>query len=271
MTPPARPGSREGGTPSSRGTRGKEEESVRPRRRVAIVGSGISGLVSAFLLQRSGCYDVTIFEKETQPGGHALTLRAKQVVTAEVERGGRGAREEGEGDEEERGEPRGPNKGIKESEEEGEYVDLGFQVFNLSTYPHLSAFFDMLGVESEPSDMSFSLSIRSPSDRVVHRTGVEVDTEEKEANAPHLEWSSRFGLSSIFAQPSNALSPSFLSMLTEVRDRQKDRYILLRVEFIIGDYYYIFFPYNLTATVSPSNDSSLPQGCPLWTCRRRSS
>lgn len=32
-------------------------------------------------------------------------------------------------------------------------VDLGFQVFNLTTYPHLTGFLEALGVDSEPSDM----------------------------------------------------------------------------------------------------------------------
>lgn len=42
-------------------------------------------------------------------------------------------------------------------------IDLGFQVFNLTTYPHLQGLFETLGVDSEPSEMSFSLSVDSGS------------------------------------------------------------------------------------------------------------
>lgn len=69
-------------------------------------------------------------------------------------------------------------------------VDLGFQVFNLTTYPNLVGMLEELGVESEESDMSFSLSMDGGS----------------------FEWSS----SALFAQASNCTSPSFLMMLYEV-------------------------------------------------------
>ena len=44
----------------------------------------------------------------------------------------------------------------------GHPVDLGFQVFNLTTYPHFAAFLEALGVDSEPSEMSFALSGAPP-------------------------------------------------------------------------------------------------------------
>ena len=70
-------------------------------------------------------------------------------------------------------------------------VDLGFQVCNLTTYPHLMGFFRALGVDTECSDMSFALS------------------------TPGVEWGSR-GLSAIFAQPGSSRSPRFLRMIYEV-------------------------------------------------------
>jgi cyclopropane-fatty-acyl-phospholipid synthase len=73
-------------------------------------------------------------------------------------------------------------------------VDLGFQVFNLSTYPHFVELLHTLGVESEPSDMSFSLSV----------------------DDGRLEWASH-SLTSVFAQPRNAISPGFWRMLMDVR------------------------------------------------------
>ena len=65
------------------------------------------------------------------------------------------------------------------------------QVFNLTTYPHLVGLFKELGIESEKSDMSFSLS-----------------TDD-------VEWGS-LGLSGIFAQKSNLVRPAFLNMIREV-------------------------------------------------------
>ena len=72
-------------------------------------------------------------------------------------------------------------------------VDTGFLVFNERTYPHLIALFDELGVETAGSDMSFSVSV-----------------------GPHdFEWCGS-DLGSLFAQPSNALSPRFWSMLADI-------------------------------------------------------
>ena len=97
---------------------------------VAVVGSGISGLASAWLLARQG-HTVTLFEANPTCGGHTLT----------------------------------------DDTAAGPPVDLGFQVFNLTTYPHFTEFLEALGVESEPSDMSFSLSTaaRSSGRRTVSR------------------------------------------------------------------------------------------------------
>ena len=70
-------------------------------------------------------------------------------------------------------------------------VDVGFQVCNLTTYPHLMGFLDALGVDTEESDMSFALS------------------------TPDVEWGSR-GLGAVFATPGSARSPRFIRMLAEV-------------------------------------------------------
>jgi len=69
-------------------------------------------------------------------------------------------------------------------------VDLGFQVFNLTTYPNLVGMFEELGVESEPSSMSFALSM----------------------DGGEHEWSSE----ALFGQKSNLASPAFLRMLWDV-------------------------------------------------------
>ncbi|MGC8463636.1 MAG: NAD(P)/FAD-dependent oxidoreductase [Acidimicrobiales bacterium] len=87
--------------------------------RIAIVGTGVAGLVAAHLLGHR--HDVTVFEADSRPGGHANTVR--------VEVDGR-----------------------------THDVDTGFLVYNDRNYPGLVRLFDRLGVTTKPSDMSFSVS-----------------------------------------------------------------------------------------------------------------
>lgn len=87
--------------------------------RIAIVGAGIAGLGSAWLLHGQG-HDVTVFEAADWLGGHAHTVD----VTLE-----------------DRTHP----------------VDTGFLVFNDRTYPRLLQLFDELGIESVASEMSFAV------------------------------------------------------------------------------------------------------------------
>lgn len=89
--------------------------------RIAVVGSGISGLGAAWALARQ--HDVVVFEREPRAGGHAHTLEVEDA-------GGRLA------------------------------VDTGFMVYNERNYPELSRLFAVLGVESQPTGMSFSVSRR---------------------------------------------------------------------------------------------------------------
>ena len=91
-----------------------------PRKRIAIIGSGISGLASAYFLNRK--HDVVLFEAGGYLGGHTNTVD----VTLEGRCHG---------------------------------VDTGFLVYNERTYPNLVALFDELGVDSIASDMSFGVSM----------------------------------------------------------------------------------------------------------------
>ncbi len=96
-----------------------EEGAVR-RLRIAVIGSGISGLSAAWLL--SNRHDVILYERDRRIGGHANTV--------DVPVGG-----------------------------ETVSVDAGFIVFNKPNYPNLTALFDRLGVETETTDMSFGASL----------------------------------------------------------------------------------------------------------------
>ena len=83
-------------------------------------------------------------------------------------------------------------------------MDTGFIVFNTHNYPLLCKFFDILGVKSYESDMSFSVSI--------------------EYN--NLQYSGT-NIFSIFAQPKNIFNLNFLRMLFEIirfnRNVEKDK------------------------------------------------
>lgn len=90
------------------------------RRRIAVIGSGISGSSAAWALNADN--DVTLYEKESRLGGHTATV--------DVDYDG---------------------KAIA--------VDTGFIVYNEVNYPNLKALFEHLGVETHKSNMSFSLSL----------------------------------------------------------------------------------------------------------------
>ncbi|SEK78233.1 hypothetical protein SAMN05421666_0098 [Roseovarius nanhaiticus] len=90
-----------------------------PRRKIAIIGAGISGMGAAHRL--SAEHDVTLYEAEPRLGGHARTIMA----------GKRG----------------------------DQPVDTGFIVFNYANYPHLADLFAQLDVPVVKSDMSFGASI----------------------------------------------------------------------------------------------------------------
>jgi uncharacterized protein len=89
-------------------------------RRIAVVGSGISGLSAAWLASREN--DVVLYEAADRLGGHSNTVLV-QTPDGELP------------------------------------VDTGFIVFNDRNYPNLVALFEHLGVATDASDMSFAASI----------------------------------------------------------------------------------------------------------------
>ncbi|GAA2490236.1 FAD-dependent oxidoreductase [Streptomyces thermolineatus] len=89
------------------------------RRRVAVVGGGVSGLTAAYVLQRR--YDVVLFEADRRLGGHAHT---HDVAS--------------------------PDGRVLA-------VDSGFIVHNERTYPNLLRLFRELGVATQDAEMSMSV------------------------------------------------------------------------------------------------------------------
>ncbi|MGE4313547.1 MAG: NAD(P)/FAD-dependent oxidoreductase [Pseudobdellovibrionaceae bacterium] len=92
------------------------------KERLAIIGSGISGLSAACIFQDR--YDVTLFEKEDRLGGHARTITIDDGTSPFP-------------------------------------VDTGFIVYNERNYPHLTKFFAHYNVETEDSSMSFGVDMRN--------------------------------------------------------------------------------------------------------------
>jgi predicted NAD/FAD-binding protein len=126
------------------------------RRKVAVVGSGVAGLTAAYVLQREA--DVTLYEAAERLGGHADT---HDVAT--------------------------PDGRLLA-------VDTGFIVHNRRTYPTLLRLFAELGVQTQESDMSMSISCAGCG----------------------LEYAGGRGLSGLLPSLRTSSSPRYLRMLTEV-------------------------------------------------------
>ena len=95
--------------------------SFHKRLRIAVVGSGISGLSAAWLLSQA--HDVTLYESEGRLGGHANTALVPQADGRDVA------------------------------------VDTGFIVYNEATYPNFTALMAHLDVETKATEMSFAVSL----------------------------------------------------------------------------------------------------------------
>ncbi|MEI5664310.1 FAD-dependent oxidoreductase [Bosea sp. CCNWLW174] len=123
----------------------------RPQR-IAVIGAGISGLSAAWLLGQA--HDVVLIEAAPRLGGHANTVLVPGDDGSEIP------------------------------------VDTGFIVYNEKTYPNFVALLDHLGVATQPTEMSFAVSL----------------------DGGRLEYSGA-GLTGLFAQRRNLASPRFWAML----------------------------------------------------------
>ncbi|MCU5772921.1 FAD-dependent oxidoreductase [Erwiniaceae bacterium BAC15a-03b] len=122
--------------------------------KIAIIGSGIAGLSCAWKLAERA--DVQLFEASATPGGHTATIDV-------------------------------------ELEGKSWAIDTGFIVFNDRTYPRFLSLLAELGMESQKTEMSFSVSNR--------RSGLEYNGHS---------------LNSLFAQRSNLFRPKFLRFIGEI-------------------------------------------------------
>lgn len=171
--------------------------------KIAVIGAGISGLTAAWVLSRR--HDVVLFEANDYAGGHANTVRVS-----------------------------GENGPVP--------VDTGFIVFNELNYPNLCRIFDRLGVDSERSDMSFS----------VH------------CEASRVEYNGT-SLNKLFGQRRNLARPAFWRMVTgivrfnrqAVRDLENGLADDITVEEYVSrnDYPDTFVRHYL-----------MPLGAALWSC-----
>jgi predicted NAD/FAD-binding protein len=122
--------------------------------KIAVVGTGISGLTAAYLLHPE--HEITVFEAQDRIGGH--------TVTSQI----------------------GENGGSLA-------VDAGFIVYNEANYPNFVKLLSRLGVQTQPSSMSFSVRC--------DRTGLEY---------------AGTNLNTLFAQRSNLFNPGFYGLLGEI-------------------------------------------------------
>jgi uncharacterized protein len=144
--------------------------------KIAIIGSGIAGNVAAYHLNRE--HDITVFEADSHIGGHTHTHDI-------------------------------------EHEDARVSVDTGFIVCNDRTYPHFLALMAELGVELQPSDMSFSVNTDS---------GLEYNGTT---------------LNSLFAQRRNLVRPAFYRMIHDILrfNREAPRLLRWRSDVVtLGEY-----------------------------------
>jgi uncharacterized protein len=144
--------------------------------KIAIIGSGIAGNTLAYHLHPQ--HDITVFEASHYVGGH--------TQTHDIDVFGQPYR-----------------------------VDTGFIVFNDKTYPHFIALMEAVGVEWQPSNMSFSV--------------------RDEASGFEYNGTS---LNSLFAQRRNLFNPSFYGMLMDILKFNKQALALLESnsEIQLGDF-----------------------------------
>ncbi len=170
--------------------------------KIAIIGAGISGLTSAYYLSRH--HQVRVFEAADKIGGHTATV--------DIDHNGQQIA-----------------------------IDTGFIVFNDWTYPNFIELMDELGVDSQPTEMSFSVRCEN--------TGIEYGGNN---------------LNTMFAQRWNIFRPTFHKMIKDIlrfnreaiRDLEAGNIseTITLSEYLKANHYGEAFIYRYI----------LPMGCAIW-------
>ncbi|MFT5659109.1 MAG: putative NAD/FAD-binding protein [Gammaproteobacteria bacterium] len=170
--------------------------------KIAVIGAGISGLTAAYYLNPQ--HDVSVYEVADKIGGHTATVDVNH---------------------------RGSNFAI----------DTGFIVFNDWTYPNFIKLMDELGVDSQPTEMSFSVRCET--------SGIEYGGNN---------------LNTLFAQRRNLFRPSFHRMLKDIMRFNREAVADLEAghiapsttlgEYLTSNAYGEAFTYQYI----------LPMGCAIW-------
>ena len=127
---------------------------MEPKQRIAVVGSGIAGTSIAWMLRKR--FAVSLFERNDYFGGHTHTIAIDEDGSSVP-------------------------------------VDTGFIVYNEPNYPHLTGLFDILGIKTRDTEMSFAASV---GDSRIEYAGSDLDT--------------------LFAQRRNLINPGFLGMVWDI-------------------------------------------------------
>lgn len=168
-------------------------------KKIAVVGGGISGNTAAYYLSKE--YDVTLFESTSRLGGHTDTHEVSV------------------------------NNKIYN-------IDTGFIVFNYLNYPNFTNLINELGVESQVSNMSFSVQNLN--------SGLEY-------NATNLN--------KLFCQRTNIVKPSFHRMLLDLIRfyREAPKLLKASTEITLGQY----LEENSYSKIFVE-DHLIPMACALW-------
>ena len=117
------------------------------KKRIAIIGAGISGLGCAYALRQHPDIEITLYEGGNHIGGHSNTVDLTYEIAGEAFTHG---------------------------------VDTGFLVFNRKTYPRLIRLFEEIQAPIAPSEMSFSVSIdvseKNPSHPKIEWSGTDLNS-----------------------------------------------------------------------------------------------